>query len=171
MTAADPRPGFDEYFIGIAMAVRTRARCLGRHVGAVLVRDGRIVGTGYNGTPKGMPNCDEAERGCHRCAHRDEYPHGVGYDLCICVHAEQNAILSAARFGNAVDGAALYSTLQPCFGCLKESLQAGIQRIYWLNPWTPSPDFAEPYRLILAQFEVAQRIEGIADPLGARGGA
>ena len=103
--------------MGIAMAVRRRANCQGNRVGAVIVVDKHIVSTGYNGTPHGMPNC--LDGGCHRCACRDEYPSGTGYDMCICVHAEQNAILAAARFGIAVDGATLYSTMRPCFGCTK----------------------------------------------------
>src|SRR4051812_340734 len=104
------RPDSDAYFMNIAIAVRTRALCTGRKVGAVLVRDGRIIATGYNGTPDDMPNCDESERGCLRCREPQRFPKGTGYDLCICVHAEQNALLSAARFGNAVEGATLYST-------------------------------------------------------------
>ena len=89
------RPGPNEYFMGIALAVRTRADCTGNRVGAVIVKDRRIVSTGYNGTPENIPNCTEG--GCHRCANRGEYPSGAGYDLCICVHAEQNALLAAAR--------------------------------------------------------------------------
>ena len=109
----------------IAVATRQRAECLGRHVGAVLVREGRIVATGYNGTPRGFPRCNGSERGCHRCAHREQYPSGSAYDVCICVHAEQNAILQAARLGYSLDGAHCYTTLRPCFGCLKELRQAG----------------------------------------------
>ena len=81
----------------LAVATRERANCLRRHVGAVLVADQRIIATGYNGTPTGFPNCDEG--GCHRCAHPDDYAAGRGYDVCICVHAEQNAVLQAAKLG------------------------------------------------------------------------
>ena len=110
----------------IAVATRQRAECLGRHVGAVLVREGRIVATGYNGTPRGFPRCNAEEQGCHRCAHREQYPSGSAYDVCICVHAEQNAILQAARLGYSLEGAHCYTTLRPCFGCLKELRQAGV---------------------------------------------
>ena len=127
------RPAMDEYFMGIAMAVRRRANCTGNRVGAVIVKDHHIVSTGYNGTPHGMTNCMEG--GCHRCAHRDEYPSGVGYDLCICVHAEQNAILQAARFGIAVEGSTMYTTMRPCFGCTKELLQARVDTVYYLHDW------------------------------------
>jgi len=116
------RPDMHSYFMQIALAVRERANCVGNRVGAVLVVQNRIVSTGYNGTPSKTKNCDEG--GCERCANRARYGPGEGYDLCICVHAEQNALLSAARFGVAVAGATLYSTMRPCFGCTKELLQA-----------------------------------------------
>lgn len=121
------------YFMGIALAVRERADCTGSRVGAIIVVDRRIVSTGYNGTPENMPNCTEG--GCHRCANRELYPPGTGYDLCICVHAEQNALLAAARFGIAVQGSTVYTTMRPCFGCTKEMLQAGVHAVYYLNDW------------------------------------
>ena len=131
-------------------ATRERAACLGRHVGAVLVSDQRIIATGYNGTPTGFPNCDEG--GCHRCTHPDDYSPGRGYDVCICVHAEQNAILQAAKLGYSVQGAVLYSTLRPCFGCLKEAYQAGVGRVRYLNDWSPSdPGEADAYDELLAE--------------------
>ena len=89
----------------LAVATRERAACLRRHVGAILVADQRIIATGYNGTPTGFPNCDEG--GCHRCAHPEDYAEGRGYDVCICVHAEQNALLQAAKLGYSVQGSAL----------------------------------------------------------------
>ena len=135
------RPSPDAYFMGIALAVRSRASCTGRRVGAVIVRDGRILSTGYNGTPSAMTNCEDA--GCHRCAHPEQYASGQGYDLCICVHAEQNALLAAARFGVAVAGCALYTTLQPCFGCLKELIQADVRDVWYLRPW--ESHFSEVY--------------------------
>jgi dCMP deaminase len=139
------RPGPDEYFMRIALAVRSRANCTGRRVGAIIVRDRRIVSTGYNGTPSAMLNCEEG--GCHRCAHPDAYPSGEGYDVCICVHAEQNAVLAAARFGVAIEGCSLYTTLQPCFGCLKELLQAQVREVYYLTPWESR--FAEQYAALV----------------------
>ncbi|MBI4299569.1 MAG: dCMP deaminase family protein [Chloroflexi bacterium] len=119
--------------MGIALAVRKRANCSGRKVGAVVVKDNRILSTGYNGTPSKLRNC-EGEMGCSRCASGGFEP-GTGYDLCICVHAEQNALLAAARFGVAVERAQLYTTLQPCLNCLKEIIQAGIQGVRYLHPW------------------------------------
>ena len=111
-----------------------------------------------------MPNCTEG--GCHRCANRDRYPPGTGYDLCICVHAEQNALLAAARFGISVDGAAVYSTMRPCFGCTKEMLQARIVEAYFLHDWAhPDPDpEAAQYALIQARFPAGIRQLDMADP-------
>ena len=148
------RPDWDEYFMLIAVATRQRAECLGRHVGAVLVREGRIVATGYNGTPRGFPLCNAEEQGCHRCAHREQYPSGSAYDVCICVHAEQNAILQAARLGYSLEGAHCYTTLRPCFGCLKELRQAGAARIVFLNAWEPGGERERgAYYALLAELE------------------
>ena len=158
---AQVRPTPEQYFMLLAVATRERAACLGRHVGAVLVSDQRIIATGYNGTPTGFPNCDEG--GCHRCAHPDDYSPGRAYDVCICVHAEQNAILQAAKLGYSVQGAHLYSTLRPCFGCLKEAYQAGVSRVRYLNDWSPSdPGEAEAYEELLAE---AARHELTVEPL------
>ena len=137
--ASSPRPDRPEYFMNIALAVRERADCLGQKVGAIIVLSHRIVSTGYNGTPAGMRNCSDG--GCVRCSNREKkYPSGTGYDLCICVHAEQNAILSAARFGISIQGATIYTTVQPCFGCLKEMLQAGIDEVIYLHAWRSARD-------------------------------
>ncbi len=132
----------------LAVATRERAACLRRHVGAILVSDQRIIATGYNGTPTGFPNCDEG--GCRRCAHPEEYAEGRGYDVCICVHAEQNAVLQAARLGYSVQGSQCYSTLRPCFGCLKELYQAGVGEVRYLNAWQPDIEAeAEAYQALL----------------------
>ena len=130
-------PDWDIYYMGIAFAVREKANCTGNRIGAVIVKDNRVICTGYNGVPEGMINC--LEGGCLRCQNPDnQFPSGTGYDLCICVHAEQNALLSAARFGIAVEGATIYTTMQPCFGCAKELAQAKISRVVYLHPWAPS---------------------------------
>src|SRR5262245_15116981 len=128
--------------MGIAEAVQKGANCLGSKVGAVLVVEDRVISTGYNGTPSGFPNC--ADRGCVRCYDgwlykngrepemSDRYhKSGQALDRCICVHAEQNAFITAARFGIHVNGSTLYTTTSPCFGCLKEALQAGVRRIVY----------------------------------------
>ncbi|MDD2942464.1 MAG: dCMP deaminase family protein [bacterium] len=127
---------YNDYYMNIALAVRERANCKGRRVGAVIVRDNRIVSTGYNGTVEGMPNC--LDGGCHRCANPEEYPAGSGYDVCVCVHAEQNAILTAARLGIALEGASMYTTLKPCFNCSKAMRQVKIESIFFLHDWVPN---------------------------------
>ena len=150
------------------MAVRQKANCTGNRVGAVLVLENRVISTGYNGVPEGMKNCLDA--GCLRCRNpKGQFPSGVGYDLCICVHAEQNALLSAARFGIAVQGATLYTTMQPCFGCTKELLQAHVKRIVYLHDWTPSdvdPDMGSQkkaeYEKVTARLDTKQ--VSITDP-------
>jgi dCMP deaminase len=147
--------------MGIALAVRERANCTGRRVGAIIVRDRRILSTGYNGTPSQMRNCEDG--GCHRCASPESYPSGEGYDLCICVHAEQNALLAAARFGVAIESCTLYTTLQPCFGCLKETLQANLREVCYLQPWESR--FAEQYAALVERLgrDRFRQVE-IADP-------
>jgi dCMP deaminase len=163
MSAENERiPDAEEYFMGIAMAVRRRANCLGSRIGAVIVKDGRIISTGYNGTPENMTNC--LDGGCHRCAHKDQYPSGVGYDLCICVHAEQNALLSAARFGISVEGSVLYTTMRPCFGCTKEMLQAKIATVFYLHDWThPDADKRAEYERIQSRFQGGMRRVDMTD--------
>ncbi len=133
MTDSDFRPDIDEYMMAVAITARLRANCLGTRVGAVLAQGAHIVSTGYNGTPSGMTNC--AEGGCYRCRNKEHFSSGIGYDVCICVHAEQNALLAAAKFGIRVNDSTLYSTARPCFGCAKEALQAGVQRVFYLNDW------------------------------------
>ena len=135
--ARDARENRHKYFMNIALAVRLRANCKGNRVGAIVVLDNRIISTGYNGTPENMVNC--LDGGCYRCANRDKaYKSGEAYDLCICVHAEQNAILAAARFGISTAGSTMYTTMRPCFGCAKEMLQAQVRTVYYLHEWNPS---------------------------------
>ncbi len=139
---------FDKYYMDIAMAIRDGAKCLGSRVGAVVVVENRILTTGYNGTPEGFPNCDDVSQGCVRCSDSNKLkldprdptanPHhtsGNALDRCICVHAEQNALLTAARFGVPIGGSTLYSTLKPCFTCLKEAIQAGVRRIVYQSDY------------------------------------
>jgi dCMP deaminase len=162
------RPDRHTYFMQIAMSVRERADCRGQKVGAVIVIEDRIVSTGYNGTPIKMRNCSDG--GCHRCANRGKrYKSGTGYDLCICVHAEQNAILSAARFGISVQGGTVYTTTQPCFGCLKEMLQARIGTVYYIHSWAADrdPEQDRQYQSLQVEFEHGVHQLNIADPRAA----
>ncbi|HXY39625.1 MAG TPA: dCMP deaminase family protein [Vicinamibacteria bacterium] len=141
------RPGWDEYYMGIARAVSTRSNCLRRRVGALIVVKNAIIAAGYNGTPMGVQNC--CDGGCPRCA--SDAPPGAGYDTCVCVHAEQNAIVLAARHGNATDGGTLYATLRPCFGCAKEAIQAGIREIVFDEPYEYDAALEQAYRRLIAE--------------------
>lgn len=119
------RTSWDEYFISIAQLVATRSTCLRRQVGCVLVRDRRILATGYNGVPSGHPHC--LDIGCLRA--QQSIPSGERLDICRAIHAEQNAILQAATFGIAIQGATLYCTTYPCHQCRKLLINAGIRRV------------------------------------------
>ncbi len=138
------------YYTRIADAVRQKASCDKRLVGAVVVLGNRIVSTGYNGTPEGMTNCNQG--GCYRCAHPNLYEPGKGYDVCICVHAEQNALLTAARFGIQVEGADVYTTLAPCFGCMKELLQAKVRSVYYLGDFKVDAEHRDQLDALIARF-------------------
>ena len=149
--------------MSIAMAVRLRANCQGNKVGAVIVVGDRVVSTGYNGTPSGMTNC--LDGGCERCANRDKYQSGTSYDLCICVHAEQNALLSAARFGIAVADGVMYTTMRPCFGCTKELLLAGIAQVFYLHDWRyPDEAVQNAYEIIQNRIPRGVKRIDMADP-------
>jgi dCMP deaminase len=120
------RPSWDDYFMQIAHIVATRATCPRRSVGAVLVRDRRILATGYNGAPRGLPHCPEGgdqrdwPGGCLRAGH------------CIrSLHAEQNALLQAAMIGVACEGGTMYVTCQPCNMCAKMLINAGVVRVVY----------------------------------------
>lgn len=155
-------PSLDDYYMGIAMAVRRRANCKGRRVGSLVVVGNRIVSTGYNGTPEGMTNC--LDGGCLRCREPDKFKPGAGYDLCICVHAEQNGLLAAARFGISVSSGTVYTTLQPCFNCVKEMLQAKVRKVYYLHPWAPREEMRGEYERLLAEFPDGVHHFPIDDP-------
>jgi dCMP deaminase len=119
------RPDWDRYFMDIAMVVAKRGNCSRRQVASVIVKDQRIISTGYNGTPRGVKNC--CEGGCERCA--GDAPSGTALGECICCHAEENAITQAAYHGIALRGSILYSTLSPCLTCAKMIINAGIHEV------------------------------------------
>lgn len=125
--SAPNRPGWDAYFMEIAALVAKRSTCLRRQVGAVIVKDKRAIATGYNGAPTNLPHC--AERGgCFREQMR--VPSGERHEICRAIHAEQNAIIQAARYGVSIAGADLYATHQPCSLCARMIVNAGIKRIF-----------------------------------------
>jgi dCMP deaminase len=119
------RPSWDEYFMEIAETVAKRSTCLRRRVGAVIVRDKRILATGYNGNLTGLPHCEQI--GCIR--EEKKIPSGKMQELCRGLHAEQNALLFAASYGANIRNATLYCTHQPCVLCAKMVIQSGLTRI------------------------------------------
>lgn len=119
------RPGWDEYFLGIANLVSKRSTCLRRQVGALIVKNRRILTTGYNGTPTGITHCEVA--GCLR--EKLKVPSGERHELCRGLHAEQNAIIQAALYGVNIEGSILYCTNQPCSICAKMLINAGIKEV------------------------------------------
>jgi len=143
------RPELDNYFMEIAKVVASRSTCLRRTAGAVLVKDKRILSTGYNGVPKGLPHCEDT--GCPRA----DYPSGTHHELCRAVHSEQNAIIQAANHGVCIEGATLYCTHQPCALCAKMLVNAGITRVVYHEDY---PDEESLKFFVLAGIDVCKII-------------
>ena len=120
------RPSWDEYFLDITHKVKERSKCLRRQVGAILVKDKRIIATGYNGVPSKIRHCDEVG-GCIRDINNIES--GKNHEICRGLHAEQNAIIQAALYGVSTEGSTLYCTHKPCIICTKMLINAKIKRI------------------------------------------
>ncbi len=163
----------DNYYMGIAWAVRAGANCWGTEVGAALVRSDRVISTGYNGTPSRAKNC--VDGGCIRCedsklaklgrvAEQRDKRHTTGraLDRCICVHAEENAVLTAARFGIAVADATLYTTSEPCSSCLRKAIQVEVARVVYVEPYDQFPECGDPE---LADRELKQQSQNLVAQL------
>ena len=148
------RPGWDEYFMDIAKVTASRSNCCRRHIGAVIVKDHRIISTGYNGTPKGVKNCNEG--GCPRCA--SDAPSGEKLGECICCHAEENAIVQAAYHGVSVKDSSIYTTFSPCLLCSKMIINSGIKEVIYLNLYR----FDQKTKALLGEANVS--IRSIAEP-------
>ena len=133
------RPSSDDYFMEIASVVAKRSTCLRNQVGALFVRNKRILTTGYNGAPSGLDHCDTV--GCAR----EGVASGTHHGLCRAVHAEQNAIIQAALHGISIEGATLYCTHQPCVLCAKMLINAGIKKIFFKGKY--------PDKLALSMFK------------------
>jgi dCMP deaminase len=125
--ASKSRPDIDAYFMSIATVVAKRSTCLRQNVGAVIVKDKRILSTGYNGAPTNLPHC--LDIGCLR--EELNIASGERHELCRAVHAEQNAIIQAAVHGVSIAGGTLYTTHQPCIMCAKMIINAKIKRVVY----------------------------------------
>lgn len=123
------RPSLDQYFMAFAEVAALMSTCLHRQEGAVAVQGKRIIATGYNGAPSGLPHCDQV--GCSR----DAVLSGERLDICRAVHAEENVLLQCAQYGPSCRGATIYTTLQPCLGCTKSMVNAGVARVVWLKDY------------------------------------
>lgn len=125
--SVNKRPSWDEYFMQLAHLISTRSTCTRRKVGAVVVKEKRILSTGYNGTPSGVKHCTEV--GCLR--EKLGVPSGQRQEICRGLHGEQNAILQAARFGNSMKDSVLYCTTQPCVTCAKMIINSGVTEVIY----------------------------------------
>lgn len=145
------RPSWDEYFMSIVELVKDRSTCLRRKVGAVIVKDKRILTSGYNGSPVGCKHCEEV--GCLR--QQLNVPSGERHELCRASHAEQNAIVQAAMHGIPINGGTIYVTTQPCVICSKLIINSGIKRVVYKGEY---PDELSMQLLSEAGIEI-QRYE------------
>ncbi|OHD64819.1 MAG: cytidine deaminase [Spirochaetes bacterium RBG_13_51_14] len=125
------RPGWDDYFMRLAEDVASRSTCIRRGVGAIIVKDKRILSTGYNGAPTGISHC--TEESCLRTKYN--VPSGERHELCRGLHAEQNAVIQAAFHGVSINNATIYITHQPCSICTKMLINAGIKKIICKSPY------------------------------------
>ncbi|MDX9754665.1 MAG: dCMP deaminase family protein [bacterium] len=127
---SENRPSWDEYFMILAKLAATRSTCFSRPVGVVIVRDRRVLATGYNGAPPGSWHCSDKKQ-CYWRQPENQVPGIEPRDLSRAVHAEINAIAHAARKGISIEGGALYCTLSPCMNCFRTLICAGIQEVFF----------------------------------------
>lgn len=145
------RPSWPEYFMAITRMVAMRSTCLRRSVGAIIVKDKRILSTGYNGAPTGIRHCEEV--GCIR--QDASIPSGTRHELCRGLHAEQNAIVQAAYHGISIRGATLYCTNMPCVICSKMIINAGIEKVVYAEGYDDplSEQFFKEANILVERFE------------------
>ena len=122
-----------DYYANLCIQVSLRSTCVRRKVGAIIVSNNRIIATGYNGAPSGLPNCIDSCDRCYRSA--NNIPSGVMLDHCYSIHAEQNALLSAIKTGEDLNGAEIYVNVHPCSTCMKLIIGAGIKTIYYIDDY------------------------------------
>jgi len=151
-------------FLQAAEHVAQKSNCVRRHVGCVLVKNFSVVATGWNGVHT-SPTLDCVEAGCPRCKAADTVT-GIGYDRCLCVHAEQVAIAEAARNGVSLEGATLYNTLRPCLNCAATALIAGVRRIVYQTDWHyADSELEEAHARLRTKFENFAFVSEEAKPL------
>ncbi len=150
------RPSWDEYFMEIVYLIAKRSTCLRRRVGAVVVKNNRILASGYNGVPAGISHCDQAG-GCLR--ENLNIRSGERHELCRGLHAEQNAIIQAAYHGSSIEGSKLYCTTKPCIVCTKMIINAGIKQIVYAESYCDelSDEMLRETRITVEQFKLNER--------------
>jgi len=161
------RPSWHEYFMMVAKLVSARSSCNSRKIGAVIVRNNRILTTGYNGAVHGAPHC--IDRGPGFCLRRAIGAHDADkYNYCLSSHAEVNAIDQAARFGISLEDGVLYCTLEPCNWCFKQLVQAGIKEIYFEEAYeSKNRDFDSYWRKIMQSHEGIRTFKQISVSAGS----
>jgi dCMP deaminase len=148
------RPDNDEYFMEMAFLVSKRSTCLRRKVGAVIVKDKRVLTTGYNGSPRGTQHCEVL--GCIR--EQLKVPSGTRHELCRGVHAEQNAVVQASYFGISINGGTIYTTTYPCSMCAKILINAGIKEVIYSGEYSDdlSKKLFEETNIIVREYSPKQ---------------
>lgn len=146
-------------FITMANNAARRSNCIRRDVGAVIVREGEILATGWNGVSENHKDCGEA--GCPRCINGGDT--GSGYEECICIHAEQRAIADAAKRGITTRDSILYVNLRPCLQCLAISMAAGVREVYFSEDWTVPESIEKVYRALSDQFDIFCHLVDLKD--------
>lgn len=156
------RPSWHEYFMLLAKLVSVRSTCNSRKIGAIIVRDNRILTTGYNGAVHGAPHC--IDRGPDFCLRRSIGAHDADkYNYCLSSHAEVNAIDQAARFGISLESASVYCTLEPCNWCFKQLIQAGIKEIYYERAYdSQNKEFDLYWRKIMESHDGIRKFKQIS---------
>jgi len=152
------RPDYDTYFMNMAFLIATRTTCFRRNVGAVIVKDQRILSTGYNGAPRGVKDCLDLGF-CIR--QKENVPSGQRHELCRGIHAEQNAVANAAYFGVAINGASIYMTESPCNICTKILINTGIREIIYVRHYMDdlSAELLKESNITVKRFTVRPTIE------------
>lgn len=138
------RPDWNIVYLRIANEYSQRSNCCKRKVGAVITENTKFVSAGYNGTPHGVPNCFDG--GCDRC-NNESIKSGEKLDLCLCLHAEENAILHSPK--NSLENCILYCTHKPCIGCLKRIIQVRIKKVYYSSEYSYSGEMEKVYEFLV----------------------
>lgn len=153
-TKKQKRPSWDEYFLQMAELVGSRGTCDRGHAGTVIVKDKRLLASGYAGSPMGLPHCDDVGHEMHKVTNED----GSISQHCIrTTHSETNAIANAARFGVAIDGATMYSKMVACYACAKVVINSGIKRFVALQDYHASTRTKEIFKKAGVKLEIINK--------------